>query len=147
MLERLLAEEGTRVICGDTTAEIAARLLGGRLEMEPPPPEGWGEVPPTLRLTGAAERVDLITEGAVTLRVAGRRLAEAQRPRDLAGRSDGASRLAKLLLEADKITFLVGLAVNPAQTERDGTPLRRTAVKKLVEELMMRRKIVSVEYF
>ncbi len=146
-LNRLLAEEGVRVICGDTSAEIAARLLGGQLAMHPPPPEGWGEVPPTLRLAGAAERVDLITEGAVTLRVAQQRLAETQRPRDLAGRQDGASRLAKLLLEADKITFLVGLAVNPAQTERDGTPLRKAAVEDLVQRLRTRGKIVSVTSF
>ncbi len=147
VLAKLLAEEGMRVICGDTTAEIAARLPGGRLEMEPPPPEGWGEVPPILRLTGSAERVDLITEGAVTLRVVCGRLAEAQRPRDLAGRHDGASRLAKLLLEADKVTFLVGLAVNPAQTERDGTPLRKTAVRKLTQALTVHGKIVSLEEF
>ncbi len=146
-LAQLLAEEGRRVICGDTTAEIAARLLGGRLAMDPPPPEGWGEVPPTLRLAGAAERVDLITEGAVTLHVAQQRLAETQRPRDLAGRSDGASQLAKLLLEADKVTFLVGLAVNPAQTERDGTPLRKAAVEDLVQRLRARGKIVSVTFF
>lgn len=144
-LAKLLVEEGDRVICGDTTAEIAARLLGGRLEMAPPPPEGWAEVPPMLRLTEAAARVDLITEGAVTLRVAQQRLAETQRPRDLAGRLDGASRLAKLLLEADKITFLLGLAVNPAQTERDGTPLRKAAVEKLIQILRTHEKLVSVE--
>ena len=144
-LERLLAEEGVRVICGDTTAEIAARLLGAELVMEPPPAEGWTEVPPTSRLVGAAERVDLITEGAVTLGVARERLTQARRPRDLAGREDGASRLAKLLLEADKITIVEGQAVNPAQIERDGTLLRTTAVAGLVDELKARGKIFAVE--
>ncbi|MBM4457285.1 MAG: hypothetical protein FJ011_05885 [Chloroflexi bacterium] len=145
-LDRLLAEEGTRIICGDTTAEIAARLLGGRLAMEPPPAEGWTEVPPTSRLVGCAERIDLLTEGAVTLRVARERLAEASRPRDLAGRTDGASRLAMRLLTADKVRFIVGLAVNPAQVERDGTPLRKAAVSSLAEALRARGKIVRVEY-
>jgi len=28
MLEKLMDEPGARIICGDTTAEIAARLLG-----------------------------------------------------------------------------------------------------------------------
>ena len=142
-LARLLAEEGVRIICGDTTAEIAARLLGARLVMEPPPAEGWTEVPPTSHLTGTAERVDLITEGAVTLGVARGRLAEARQPRDLAGRTDGASRLAKLLLEADKITFVEGQAVNPAQRAADGAPLRRAAVAALAEVLRARGKIVS----
>jgi len=146
-LARLLAEEGVRIICGDTTAEIAARLLGARLVMAPRPVEGWTEVPPTSHLTGTAERLDLITEGAVTLGVARGRLAEARQPRDLAGRTDGASRLAKLLLEADKITFVEGQAVNPAQRAADGAPLRRAAVAALVEVLKARGKIVAVERF
>jgi hypothetical protein len=144
-LERLLAEEGTRIICGDTTAEIAARLLGAELVMEPPPAEGWTEAPPTSRLVGAAERVDLITEGAVTLGVARKRLADAKRPRDLAGRTDGGSRLALRLLEADKITLIEGQAINPAQRTADGAPLRRAAVAGLVEALKARGKIVAVE--
>lgn len=144
-LARLLAEEGTRVICGDTTAEIAARLLGAELRIDPPPPEGWTEVPPTSRLVGTAERIDLITEGAVTLDVARQRLAEAGRPGDLAGRSDGASRLARLLVGADRVLFLVGSALNPAQTAADGTPLRRLALDALVRALEEQGKIVAVE--
>jgi hypothetical protein len=146
-LAQLMAEEGARIICGDTTAEIAARLLGAELVMEPPPAAGWTEVPPVSRLAGSAERIDLITEGVVTLGVARERLAQAKRPRDLAGLDDGASRLAKLLLESDKITFVVGAAINPAQTERDGTPLRKAAVERLAERLTARGKIVAVEHF
>jgi len=147
-LAKLFAERGGRIICGDTTAEIAARLLDARLVLEPRPPDGWKETPPTSRLIGpdGREPVTLVTEGVVTMRVAAERLAAVQRPRDLAGRADGASRLARLLLEADKITFLIGLAVNPSQTERDGTPLRKAAVEGLAEELWARGKIVGVEY-
>jgi hypothetical protein len=79
--------------------------------------------------------------------VARDRLAEAKRPRDLAGREDGASRLARLLLTADKVRFLVGLAVNPAQTTVEGMPLRKVAIEKLVDDLKARGKIVSVEFF
>ena len=146
-LAQLLAEEGARIICGDTTAEIAARLLGAELVMEPPPAAGWTEVPPVSRLAGSAERIDLITEGVVTLSVARERLAQARRPRDLAGLEDGASRLAKLLLEVDKITFVVGAAVNPAQTERDGTPLRKAAMERLAEDLKTRGKLISIKLF
>jgi hypothetical protein len=80
------------------------------------------------------------------MRVARERLTYAKRPQDLTGRSDGASRLARLLLTADKVRFLVGLAVNPAQVERDGTPLRKAVVAGLAEELKERGKIVTVEY-
>jgi hypothetical protein len=44
------------------------------------------------------------------------------------------------------VRFLVGLAVNPAQVERDGTPLRKAVVAGLAEELKERGKIVTVEY-
>jgi hypothetical protein len=148
MLAKLLAEEGTRIICGDTTAEIAARLLGARLAVEPRPEDGWWEVPPTSRLIkfGEASRVDLVTEGAVTLGVVRQRIASARRLQELAGRADGASRLARRLLDADKITFLVGLAVNPAQTTADGAPMRWGAVEAVVRELRARGKIVTVEH-
>jgi hypothetical protein len=157
MLDALMAEEDIRAVCGDTTAEIAARLLGAHLVMEPRPAEGWAEVPPVSRmvLPDGNEAVTLVTEGVVTMRVARQRLAEAPpqnrtggvQARDLMGRADGASRLASLLLIADKVRFLVGMAVNPAQVTADGKPLRRTAVEEMVADLKERRKIESVEYF
>lgn len=148
VLRRLLAEEGTRIICGDTTARLVARLLDATLILEPRPADGWREVPPASRLVmpNGIEPVTLITEGVVTLRAVADRLAAVRRPAELAGRSDGASRLAKLLLEADRITFLVGLAVNPAQTEWDGTPLRKSAVAAVAEALRARGKLVAMEY-
>ncbi len=140
-LERFLAEEGRRVICGDTTAEIAARLLDRPLELEPRPADGWADVPPTSRLEG----VDLVTEGVVTLRKTRERLAAARDARDLPRSEDGATRLARLLLEADVVHFLVGRAVNPAQ-QSDGVSWRQTAVEPVVHELKRRNKVVSVEY-
>ncbi len=149
MLAAVLAEEDLRIICGDTTAEIAARLLGAKLVMEPPPAEGWTEVPPVSRMIrpDGSELVALVTEGVVTMGVASQRLAEAKRPRDLAGREDGASRLVRLLLTADKMRFVVGTVVNPAQTERDGTPLRKAVVERLATDLRVRGKLVTVEHF
>lgn len=149
MLEKLTDEPGVRIICGDTTAEIAARLLGAEREMEPRPEDGWMEVPPVSRLRGrpGLERVDLITEGVVTLGKVRERMAGVQRVRDLPRKEDGATRLARLLLTADKIHFLVGLAVNPAQTTDAGAPLRRIVIEDLIGDLKAQGKIVSVEYF
>jgi hypothetical protein len=149
VLEKLMDEPGARVICGDTTAAIAARLLGAELEIEPRPEHGWIEVPPVSRLRGrpGIDGVDLITEGLVTLGKARERIAGAQRARDLPRREDGATRLARALLAVDKIHFLVGLAVNPAQTTGTGIPLRRIVVEDLMNDLRARGKIVTVEYF
>ena len=143
-LEKLMAEPGVRIICGDTTAQIAARLLGAELELEPRPEDGWAEVPPVLRLEG----VDLVTEGLVTLRKARERMAGAKRVRDLPRGEDGATRLARALLTADKIHFIVGLAVNLAQAADAArtVPLRQAVVEELMHNLKARGRLVSVEY-
>ena len=149
ILEKLMDEPGIRIICGDTTADIAARLLGAELVMEPRPEDGWAQVPPTsqLKAPAYAEGVDLVTEGLVTLGKAREHMASAQRMRDLPRKEDGATRLARALLTADKIHFLVGLAVNPAQTTDAGVPLRRIVIEELMNDLKARGKIVSMEYF
>ncbi len=143
-LEKLMAEPGVRIICGDTTAQIAARLLEAELELEPRPEDGWAEVPPVLRLEG----VHLVTEGLVTLGKARERMAGAKRVRDLPRGEDGATRLARALLAADKIHFIVGLAVNPQQAADAARtiPLRQAVVEELMHDLKARGRLVSVEY-
>jgi len=152
-LGRLMAKPGTRVICGDTTAQIAARLLGAELELEPRPKDGWAEVPPVSRLEG----MNLVTEGLVTLSKARERMAGAKRLRDRSAErsrrslprgEDGATRLARVLLAADRIQFIVGLAVNPAQAAgiTRTIPLRQAVVEELVHDLKAQGKLVSVEY-
>jgi hypothetical protein len=147
-LEKLMVEQDVRIICGDTTAEIAARLLETKVEMEPRPEDGpdgehpWAEVPPTSRMEG----IDLVTEGLVTLGKAQERVARADRPRDLPRKRDGATRLARALLAADRIHFIVGMGVNPQQVDESGVPLRRGAVDALMRVLEARGKIVSAEY-
>jgi hypothetical protein len=134
-----------RIICGDTTAEIAARIMGTERAMEPRPQDGWKEVPPTSHLQG----VDLVTEGVVTMTKARQRITEAQSARDLPLQMDGATRLARMLLSADKINFLVGLAVNPAQAADAAgvVPLRKIAIEGLMGVLEARGKIVRAAYF
>jgi len=143
-LEKLMAEPGVRIICGDTTAQIAARLLEAELELEPRPENGWAEVPPVLRLEG----VHLVTEGLVTLGKARERLAGAKRVRDLPRGEDGATRLARALLAADKIHFIVGLAVNPQQADAAAGigPLRQAVVEELMHDLKVQGRLVSVEH-
>jgi hypothetical protein len=141
-VERLMAERGKRIICGGTTAEIAARLLGAELEMESRPGHGWLEVPPVSTLDG----VDLVTEGLVTLGKTRQRVADAATARDLPRSDDGATRLASALLAADRIRFIVGLAVNPQQVDESGVPLRRGLAAGLAGDLERRGKLVSVEY-
>ena len=143
-LDRLMAEPGQRVICGDTTAQIAARLLGAELAIERRPSDGWAEVPPTERLEG----VDLVTEGRITLGKTRERLAVAKDVHHLPRREDGATRLARALLAADVIHLIVGQAVNLQEAAHaDSTmPLRRTVVEEVMRDLKTRGKVVSAEY-
>ncbi|MCP4548512.1 MAG: hypothetical protein GY835_18810 [bacterium] len=139
-LDKLMAEAGTRIICGGTTGQIATRLLGAELKLEPRPADAWEEVPPTSRMEG----VSLVTEGTVTLSKARERMAG-----DVSRGMDGATRLARALLTADKIRFIVGTAANPDQASTDAAsaiPRRRIVIEDLVQELITRNKIVFVEY-
>jgi hypothetical protein len=142
-LSRLVAEQGTRIICGDTTAQIAARLLGAELEIEQRPPQGWGDIPPLARLPG----VDLVTEGAITLGKALERLQDAREIRELPAGEDGATRLARELLRADKIHLVIGQAIHPLQEAdpKRGIPMRQRLAEELVRELRARGKVVTVE--
>jgi hypothetical protein len=142
VLRALMAEAGERIICGGTTAQIAARLLEAELETEPKPASGWEEVPPSFRLEG----VDLVTEGLITLRKASERVAQAKSVHDLPRSADGATRLARTLLMADKVHFIAGLAVNPQQVDDGGDPLRKDLVEDVMRDLKARGKLVSVEY-
>ncbi len=68
---RLLNAEGVKIICGGTTAQMAARVLGEELKVEWMPPSKRPQTaaaqekgaPPMALLKG----VDLVTEGILTL--------------------------------------------------------------------------------
>lgn len=147
-VNRLMASEGLKVICGGTTAQIAARVLGRRLEVEWLPPSKRQNrpkrrTPPPARLEG----VDLVTEGIITLGMAVELLEQARTARDLPHDDEAATRLAHVLLTADEIHLLVGTALNPNQVADlvRGEPMRMVYVKELVRLLQERNKQVTLE--
>ena len=147
---KFMAAEGAKVICGGTTAQIAGRVLGEELKVEwVPPSKRSGSsgrrkgTPPVARLNG----IDLVTEGILTLGEAVRILETAQTVRDLPPDDDAGTRLARILLSADEIHLLIGMALNPNQVADQirGEPMRMVYVKELVRELERRKKIVTLE--
>jgi hypothetical protein len=149
-VKRVMDSEGTKVICGGTTAQIAARVLGEDLRVEwVPPGKRMGRnsrkkgTPPVARLQG----IDLVTEGILTLGQTVERLESAETRHDLPAEDDAATRLATLLLSADQIRFLIGMALNPHQVADQirGEPMRMVYVKELIRELERRKKIVTTE--
>ncbi|NLE76823.1 MAG: SpoIIE family protein phosphatase [Chloroflexi bacterium] len=149
-VQRLMSAEGTKVICGGTTAQIAARVLGQELKVEwvPPSKRQGGSAkrkrtPPTAKLQG----VDLVTEGILTLAQTVERLEEVETSHDLPHDDDAATRLARIILTSDRIRLLVGTAINPNQVADliRGEPMRMVYVKQLIQQLERLGKEYTLE--
>ncbi len=141
VVKSLMAAHGKRAVCGGTAANIVARELGRRVEVELE--TGTQRVPPRGRIEG----IDLVSEGVLTLTYALELIRAGTPMSTLKLRVDGASTLAVLLHEADEIRLLVGRAINPAHQNPDlprDLALKSQAVHALAEELRRRGKIVEI---
>jgi hypothetical protein len=138
---RFLDLEGQKVVCGGTTAKIVARVLGQSVDVRQ---DATSMVaPPDFELLG----VDLATEGAVTLNQAFNIL-DADRSQYEQG--TGVSRLCEMLLDADRVLFLVGGTTNIGHDDisfrQRGILLRETIVPLLADKLQKLGKLVTVEF-
>ena len=149
-VSRLMAAEGDKIICGGSTAQMAARVLESKLEVEWVPP--WKRTgdepqrkgsPPTALLKG----INLVTEGILTIGQTIEILQKVKTIHDLPKDNDAATRLARYLLAADDIHLLVGTAINPNQVADliRGEPMRMVYIRELVQDLTKRNKQVTVE--
>ena len=151
IVSQFLEAQGMKVICGGTTSQIVSRVSGKqiRVKLEYISPD----VPPTAQMEG----VDLVTEGVITLGKAydiiskyctGEGKAEEAIP-DL-DLQDGASRLAKLLLEqCTEAHFYVGRALNPAHQNPDMSidlSIKLRLVEDIAKALRGLGKKVTVAY-
>ena len=151
VIQRLMATGGRRIICGGTTAQIAARELGRPLQVQWKPSNSAisgaapSRVPPPARLEG----VDLVTEGILTLSAAVDHLKLSSTAGAVPRATDAGGQLARLLLEADEVHFLAGDAVNPSQLADvvRGRPMRQIYLDDLIGQLQRLKKIVTVEHF
>ncbi len=151
-VERLVNTEGQKIVCGGTSAQIVARVLKKPLKVEQAPPSPRRgvsaphkqEAPPMARIEG----IDLVTEGILTLGQTIGLLEKTGTSHDLPTGDDGASRLARILLQCDEVHLLVGAAVNTEQIADlvRGESLRQVYVKQLVRELERHTKTVTIEY-
>lgn len=151
VVNRFFSGNGKKVVCGGTTSQIVSRILNKKLTTNinyynP-------QIPPTAEIEG----IDLVTEGVLTfgkaLEYAKRYLSESSSIKDLIelGKKDGASRLAKMLLEeCTKVNFFIGRAINPAHQNPE-LPLDLGLKIKLVNEmadcLRALGKRVEIEYY
>ncbi len=137
-----LTRPGKKVVAGGTTAHIVSRITGKpvttKLNYEDP------QIPPI----GHIEGIDLVTEGVLTVNAAVERLLH---PKILkqSTRQDGATLLAKMLLDADRITFFVGTAINPAH-QNPSFPaqlnIKSQVLIKMQEVLVKLEKQVEIKW-
>jgi hypothetical protein len=131
---------GAKVICGATTAKIAARQCGAELKVSETSLNGLA--PPHYELQG----VDLVTEGAVTLNQVYNLFEEDAEELDS---DSGVTKLCGLLRGADRINIIVGRARNVAEDDisfrQQGIMPRSEIVPLLKNRLEKNQKLVVIE--
>lgn len=150
MMSLFFSKEGKHIICGGTTATIAADYLHKPLDVKIGYEKG-SDVPPTAQLEG----VDLVTEGVITmskvLTYARNYLQDNESYEKWNYGHDGASRICQLLFEeATDINFYVGRAMNPAHQNPE-LPINFNIKMNIVEELSVclkdMGKQIKISYF
>ncbi len=149
MMSLFFSKEGKHIICGGTTASIAAGWL--RKPLIPSLQYTSSDVPPTASIEG----VDLVTEGVITVNKV------VEYANDYIGSNelyekwgygrDGACLISRLLFEeATDINFYVGKAVNPAHQNPDlpiNFNIKMNLVQELSKALKQMGKRIKVSYF
>ncbi|MDL2217816.1 serine/threonine-protein phosphatase [Christensenellaceae bacterium OttesenSCG-928-M15] len=144
------AKTGKHIVCGGTTATLAAEYLHKPLNASMPD-GGDPEIPPVAYIEG----VDLVTEGIITINKVLSYSHEYLKGKcgyyDLKKKKDGASQIACVLFEeATDISFYVGRAINPAH-QNPALPInfsiKMRLVQELIENLEKMGKHVRVHYF
>lgn len=134
---------GKRIICGATTAEIFARELNTSIE------DDYTELDPDLPPSSHMQGVDLVTEGVLTLNKVESML-NTMSLTDMQLKNGPADKIVSMLMNNDKIHFLVGTKIN--QNHHDANmpveiEIRRTLINRIANLLEKKYlKEVSVEY-
>ncbi len=143
VVAKLSRSAGNKVVCGGTTGNMVSRVLGKPISVDLESSDD--EVPPV----GVIEGIDLITEGMLTLIRVLNNLKEGATLSKIFFKTDGASRLTVFLMQADKVHFIVGQAINPAH-QSPGVPpllaLKPQIINDIVKHLRRMGKKVTVEY-
>ena len=137
-------EDFEKVVCGGTTSQIVARELNKEIKTSLDYIDS--SVPPTASIEG----IDVVTEGILTLNKTMEKLKNVNNKNELESQKekDGATILARTLLEADQIHFLVGKSVNPAHEDLMKSMQikpRTKTVGEIVNELRNKGKKIEVE--
>ncbi len=142
VVRRFLAAPGQKVVSGGTTATLVSRVMGKPLQvsLEYHDPN----IPPIAHLEG----IDLVTEGVLTLNAAADRLMTIPELRR-STRMDGASLVARLLMDVDYIHIWAGGAINPAHQNPllpSAMNIKLQVLGRLRTQLEALGKVVRIEW-
>ena len=151
LMRDFMTTPGEKIVCGGTSANIAARILNKKIvaSINYTDPE----IPPTASLEG----IDLVTEGVFTLNRCADMLERYNRGDmsekffDSLDADNGAAQLAKILVEdCTHLNMFVGRAMNAAH-QNVGLPfdlsVRMRLVDKIKTECEKMGKAVTVKYY
>lgn len=147
LVKKFLKEQGKKLVCGGTTAQIVARELKRDISTNfncySP------DTPPIAKIKG----LHLVTEGIVTLRktleYTKAYVITSNRKEDFLNlnRGDGASMLTKILIEeSTHVHFFIGRATNPFSMNLDGTFNKINLIEEIAYYLKMIGKEITMEY-
>jgi len=143
-IERVLNFKGKKIICGGTTGNIVANYLGETIEIDLSTIRK--EIPPI----GTLSYVDLVTEGILTISKATEYLKNCNCDLSrLSFDNNGAYLLAKEILQADSVFFLVGQSINEFYQNPllpKNISIRRSLIEDLVQFLRNSQREVTIEY-
>ncbi|AFZ54945.1 SpoIIE family protein phosphatase [Cyanobacterium aponinum UTEX 3222] len=142
--EQLLSFAGRKIICGGTTGNIVANYMAETIDIDIA--TMTKELPPI----GKLKEIDLVTEGILTISKAKELLNFCQFDISrLPTVRNSAVLLAKEILEADSIYFLVGQQINEFYQNPllpKNISIRRSLIEELVQLLRENQKKVILEY-
>ncbi len=138
-----LGEEHT-IVCGGTTATILERILGKRVEIDISHLKPGDKLPPAGKIPGVA----LVTEGILTLT---RVCIALEQDEDLSQVPTPVRRIIDMMMQHDRIEFVVGTKVNEAHqdpTLPQDLELRRGVIRRISDALTRKyRKEIEVSFF
>ncbi len=138
-----LGEEHT-IVCGGTTATILERILGKRVEINISHLKPGDKLPPAGKIPGIA----LVTEGILTLT---RVCVALEQDEDLAQVPTPVRRIIDMMMQHDRIEFVVGTKVNEAHQDPNlpqDLELRRGVIRRISDALTRKyRKEIEVSFF
>jgi hypothetical protein len=142
VVQRFLSAPGAKVVSGGTTATLVSRIIEKPLKVSLDYHDQ--NIPPIAHLEG----IDLVTEGVLTLNATADRLHTPKALRQ-SNRMDGASLIARMLINSDHIYIWAGGAVNPAHQNPllpSTMNIKLQVLRRLRTQLELLGKVVHIEW-